>query len=533
MVGQEPVLVVGAGPVGMVSALLLARHGVPSLVLEAEPRRTAVGSRSICVQRDVLDILERVGLGAAVADVGVTWTRGRTYFRDRQVLEITFPDVGDSAFPPFVNTPQSVVELLLEQRVEQEPLIEVWRGQEVTGVRQDDDSVAVSTVDGDVRGTHLIGADGQRSAVRTALGLPFDGVSFRDKFLIADIRVDLGFSVPERRFYFDPPWNPGRQVLLHPQPQGVYRIDWQVPDDFDLDAEQRGGGLDRRIRAIVGDAEYETVWLSVYRFHQRRVPHMRVGRVLLAGDAAHVMSPFGARGLNSGICDADNAAWKIALDRAGRSGPVLLESYDHERGAAAEENLRVTGDTMRFLVPQTDADRERRVDVLTRAVDDPDARVEIDSGRLAEPFWYLDSPITTPRESGAAPPNAPGLFYLDNPGFPREPGVARPPVPGVLCPDGRLTWGMRLRELVGPRFVVLSYWCPWQPADQWERDLVGQPVQLVEKEDDQLITDLRVRPRSLMIVRPDGYIAAIIQEPPGQPIAPLVTAALRRATGWV
>ncbi|HEX2131499.1 MAG TPA: FAD-dependent monooxygenase [Actinophytocola sp.] len=508
-------IIAGAGPVGMVAALLLARHGVRSVVLEAQPRRVAVGSRSICVQRDVLDILERVGLGARVAEVGVTWTRGRTYYRDRQVLEITFPDSGDSAFPPFVNTPQSVVELLAEERIAQEPLVELWWGQEVTAVAQDADGVTVSTVDGDVRGSHLIGADGQRSAVRATLGLPFDGVSFPDKFLIADIRADLGFGVPERRFYFDPPWNPGRQVLLHPQPQGVHRIDWQVPDDFDLAAERANGGLDRRVRAVVGDVDYDIVWLSVYRFHQRRVPRMRVGRVLLAGDAAHVMSPFGARGLNSGIADADNAVWKIALDRTGAGGPLLLESYDDERGAAAEENLRVTGDTMRFLLPATDADRAHRLDVLTRAVEDETARAEIDSGRLAEPFWYLDSPLTT------------GDRLVR---FPDGPGVARPPVAGVLCPDGRLPWGMRLRELVGPRFVVLTHWCPWRPADRWEHELVGQPVPL-DEEDTELVTALRLRPRSVVVVRPDGHIAAVLHEPEHAPIGPLVTEALRRATG--
>jgi len=477
---SEPVLVVGAGPVGMVTALLLARHGVHSVVLEAESARVAVGSRSICVQRDVLDILERVGLGAAVADVGVTWTRGRTYFREHQVHEITFPETGDSAFPPFVNTPQSIVELLLEQRVAEEPLIELWRGQEVTGVTQDDDGVVASTVDGPVRGTHLVAADGQRSAVREALGLPFDGMSFPDKFLIADIRADLGFAAPERRFYFDPPWNPGRQVLLHPQPGGVWRIDWQVPEDFDLDVERKNGGLDRRIRAVVGDAGHETVWVSLYRFHQRRAPRMRVGRVLLAGDAAHVMSPFGARGLNSGICDADNAAWKIALDRAGQGGPGLLESYDEERGAAADENLRVTGDTMRFLVPRTEAERAHRLDVLTRAVADEAARDEIDSGRLAEPYDYVDSSLTT---------TDPLVRY------PREPGTPRTPRVGGPCPDARLTWGMRLRELVGPRFVVLTHWCPWRPADRWEHELVGQPVRLEDEDDDLLATALRLTPR--------------------------------------
>ncbi|MGH3762731.1 FAD-dependent monooxygenase [Actinophytocola sp.] len=514
---MDPVLIAGAGPVGMTAALLLARHGVPSVLLEAQTERTAEGSRSICVQRDVLDILERVGLGAQVADMGVTWIRGRTYYREHQVLEITFPEVGDSAFPPFVNTPQSVMELLLEQRVYEEPLADLRWDHEVTGVEQDADGVTVTTPKGTVRGTHLIAADGARSATRSLLGLPFEGVSFPDKFLIADVRAELGFSVPERRFFFDPEWNPGRQVLLHPQPGGVWRIDWQVPDDFDLAAERDSGGLDKRIRAVVGDKDYDIVWLSVYRFHQRRVPRMRVGRALLAGDAAHAMSPFGARGLNSGICDADNVAWKIALDRAGRAGPGLLESYDIERGAAAAENLRVTGDTMRFLVPQNDKERAHRVDVLSRSVDDPEARKEIDSGKLAEPYWYTDSPLTT------ADP-----FVRT----PAEPGVARPPVPGVLCPDARLDWGMRVRELVGPGFVVLTHWCPWRPADAWERALTRQPVPLDQEEDDFLVKALRLRPRSLVILRPDGHIAAIVTEPEAAPIGPLVTEALRRATGW-
>jgi 3-(3-hydroxy-phenyl)propionate hydroxylase len=504
------VLVAGAGPVGMVAALLLARSGVPSVVLEEQPERVPVGSRSICVQRDVLDILERAGLGAAVAEAGVTWTRGRTYFREHQVLETTFPDVGDSAFPPFVNTPQSIVELILEDRISVEPLVEVRRGARVVAVEQDDDGVTVSTSDSKVRGSHLVAADGQHSTVRESLGLPFPGTSYSDKFLIADIRAELDFEAPERRFFFDPAANPGRQVLLHPQPGGVWRIDWQVPADFDLERERADGGLDERIRAVVGKTDYEIMWLSVYRFHQRRAPRMRVGRVLLAGDAAHVMSPFGARGLNSGVCDADNAVWKIVLDRAGLGGPELLESYDVERGAAAEENLRVTGETMRFLVPRTDADRARRVDVLTRAVTDEDARAEIDSGRLAEPYRYVDSPLTTPRA------------YLP----------AGAPVPGALCPDARLDHGARLRELVGPRFVVLTHWCHWQPADEWERALTGRPVPL-DHDDDLMVRALALNPRSVVVVRPDGHIAARLTEPkpPGQ-IAPKVTEALRRATGW-
>ncbi|HEU5471562.1 MAG TPA: FAD-dependent monooxygenase [Actinophytocola sp.] len=501
-----PVLVVGAGPVGLAAALLLARHRVPSVLLEAAPHRQTIGSRSICVQRDVLDILDRVGAGRSIVDAGVTWYTGRIYFREHEVATITFPRTGAGEYPPFVNISQTDVELLLERRVLAEPLVDLRYGHRVTGIEQAATGVRLhtSTVDGprSFAGTHCVAADGARSTVRALLGLPFPGHSFDDQFLITDIRARLDFPVPERRFYFDPPANPGRQVLLHPQPDSVWRIDWQVPDGFDLDTDRAAGGLERRVRAIVGAAGYEPVWLSVYRFHQRRVPAMVCGRVLLAGDAAHVMSPFGARGMNSGIADAENAAWKIAVHRAGEAGPALLDSYDHERGAAAAENLRVTGRTMRFLVPRTEAERAHRTAVLERSVHDPAARAEIDSGKLSEPFWYLDSPLTTPADP------------VELAGFPTAPGVARPPLPGVLCPDLPCSGGARLRSVLGTGFTVLA----------GSRAGVGGVAV-----PDEVARALRFGPHGAALVRPDGYLAAVLA---GDDLPAGLAAARRRACGW-
>ena len=391
----------------------------------------------------------------------------------------------------------------LGERVAAEPLVDVRFGHRVIGLDQDDTGVEVRVETPDridtMSGPYLLGCDGGGSTTRKLLGLSFDGHSYAEQFLIADIRAELPFPT-ERRFYFDPEWNPGRQVLVHPQPESIWRIDWQVPAEFDLDRERDTGRLDERIRRITGDAPYDIDWLSVYRFHQRVAESFRVGRVLLAGDSAHVYAPFGARGLNSGIQDAENAAWKLAFALMGWAGDELLESYQTERRAAALENLRVTDATMRFLAPHDDEQLARRRRLLDEAVADPGARRSVDSGKLAEPFWYIDSPLTTPAG--------------DTSGFPMGTGLARPPVPGVLCPDGpHRVEGRpaveRLRERFGDGLVVLVAGADPEPVRAAVQK-VGPPVEVDRLDDDGVLDALEARPGDAFIVRPDGHLAAIV-----------------------
>jgi 2-polyprenyl-6-methoxyphenol hydroxylase-like FAD-dependent oxidoreductase len=436
------IAVVGAGPIGMTLAGRLAQHGLSVILLEEHPAPTGEGSKALCMQRETLEIWDRLGIGERVGQRGIQWNVGRTYFRDRELFSVHLPGSGDDHFPPFVNISQTEVEELLRHRVGQLPNVEMRWGQRLTVLQQNGEAVRLTceTVNGPsiVTVAYAIGADGAHSSVRHLLGVAFPGHSHEDLFLICDIRATLPFP-RERRFFFDPPWNPGRQVLVHPQPDDLWRIDWQVPSGTDAEAERASGALDHRIRQVVGaTTPYELAWVTAYRFHQRMAPRFRVGRVLLAGDAAHLMSPFGARGLNSGAADAENLAWKLQLVLGGRAPEALLDSYDAERRAAAVENLAVTDASMRFMVPHGPLRRGARNAILRGSVRFAALRRLVNSGRLSQPFTYKDSPVVAPPHQDV-----------------------RLPVHGSVAPDARCSpLGpernvARLRDLIGPEFLVL------------------------------------------------------------------------------
>jgi 2-polyprenyl-6-methoxyphenol hydroxylase-like FAD-dependent oxidoreductase len=383
----ERVAVVGAGPVGLTAALELARFEIPTIVLEAKPALEPIGSRAIVLARHALATFLRLGC-EEIPRKGVVLSRARTYLGETELFTVEFPPARDDELPAFVNLQQTHTEQALLRQAKKTRLIEIRWDSAVRSVRQTDREVILG-----VRGrrgneklpaSFAIAADGAHSAVRKLIGVDFPGKSFRDRFLIADVRAELpGFPRDERRFFFDPPSNPGRQVLVHPQPDGEWRIDWQVSPETDVDAERESGALDGRIRALTGDAPYEVVWLTAYRFHQRLASRFRVGRVFLAGDAAHLMAPFGARGLNSGVQDASKLASTLAVVLTGAAPDSLLDSYESERRAAARENLRVTGATMRFMAPPSAAHRVWRNVILHGSLRVPRLRRFVNSGKLA------------------------------------------------------------------------------------------------------------------------------------------------------
>jgi 3-(3-hydroxy-phenyl)propionate hydroxylase len=417
---HHPVVIVGAGPVGLVAALDLAGKGHRVVVVDRK-QGLSDGSRAICWSKRTLEIMDRLGLGQALVDKGVTWKTGKVFFGARQVYAFDLlPEEGHRR-PAFINLQQYYFEHRCIEAAAATGLIDMRWGEEVTGLEQTAEGVllTLATPEGSCRllADWVIAADGARSTVRSLMGLSFGGRTFHDQFLICDIRMKVERPV-ERWFWFDPPFNPGFSALLHKQADNVWRLDFQVGDAADREVEVKPENAARRVRAMLGEeVEFAFEWISLYRFQSRRLARFRHGRVLFAGDAAHQMSPFGARGGNSGVQDADNLVWKLDLVLRGLAPEALLESYDVERVEAAEENLTITSRTADFISPKSRASRALRDATLALAETEPFARRLINSGRLSTPARYDRSPLNGPDgfAAGEAPALCPGAAALDAP----------------------------------------------------------------------------------------------------------------------
>ncbi|HKT64968.1 MAG TPA: FAD-dependent oxidoreductase [Burkholderia sp.] len=401
----HPVIVVGAGPVGLSAAIDLAQQGVPVVLLDDDDT-LSTGSRAICFAKRTLEIFDRLGCGERFVDKGVSWHVGKVFLQDEQLYAFDLLPEEGHARPAFINLQQYYVEGYLAERAFELPNLEIRWKHKVTGVAQSADHAAltVETPEGidTLRAQYVIAADGSRSPMRAAMGLESRGRTFKDRFLIADVKMKAEFPT-ERWFWFDPPFHRNQSVLLHRQPDNVWRIDFQLGWDADPVAEKQPERVIPRVRALLGaDVEFELEWVSVYTFRCQRMDTFRHGRVLFAGDSAHGVSPFGARGANSGVQDADNLAWKLKLVLDGRSDDRLLDTYASEREFAADENIRNSTRSTDFITPKSAVSRVFRDATLKLARDCEFARKLVNSGRLSVPAVLADSPLNTPDRNGDA-----------------------------------------------------------------------------------------------------------------------------------
>ncbi|MFI8221493.1 FAD-dependent monooxygenase [Streptomyces sp. NPDC085932] len=395
---DSPVIVVGAGPVGMATGLLLAKQGVPSVILERRTTPSCDQSRAVTVQRDILALYDRLGFVDEVLAEGAGWSVGRTFVGDRELMQLQFPTHGQEVYPAFVNFPQFRTEQILHSAAEATGLVHFRHGHVFQALEQRHDHVElrVATPDG-TQQTHtaryVVAADGLGSWVRKQLGIAFHGWRSSGRFLVCDFAAELPFA-RERRLWFGPSFYAGGIVLMHSIGHNLWRIDWQIDPGAEESQYLDPQRLGQLLHDAVGDHAVQVLRANTYTFQQRRAERFRSGRVFLAGDAAHVVSPFGARGMNSGMEDAENLAWKLAYVLSGRADERLLDSYHEERSAAAAHHVAVTGATMNFMTPPTREGLARRDAILQAAATDRASLARVDSGKLYEPFPYHDSPLT-------------------------------------------------------------------------------------------------------------------------------------------
>ena len=480
---DAPVAICGAGPIGLAAAIDLAQHGVRSVVLD-DNDVVSVGSRAICWAKRTLEIFDRLGVGERMLEKGVTWKVGRLYDGAHEIWRFDLLPEPGHRMPAFINLQQYYVEQYLIERCGDFPnLIDLRWKNRVASIEQDAGAVrlTVETPDGSygLSPLYALACDGANSTIRAQLGLSFSGHSFEERFLIADVEMEADFP-NERWFWFRPAFHGGQTALLHKQPDNIYRIDLQLGADADSEEEKKPEHVLPRIGKAVGGRPFELDWVSVYTFRCARLDRFVHGRVIFAGDSAHVVSPFGARGGNGGIHDVDNLCWKLAAVLRGDADAILLESYDEERTHGADENILNSARATSFMSPPDANAMLFRNEVLRLAVEHPFARRLINSGRLSVPCDLRGKALVTP---------------------PRD---DLPLQPGDPCPDAILPDGSSLLRRLGGRFVILDL--AGTAPD------VGIPVVRVEPDG---FAGARYG-RGVYLIRPDQHVAAAWNSPSGE-----------------
>jgi 3-(3-hydroxy-phenyl)propionate hydroxylase len=487
---RRTVVISGAGPVGLATALDLGRRGVPVVVLD-DHEGPGLGSRALCFAKRTLEICDRLGAVQPMLRKGVQWNVGKVFHDDRMLYEFNLLPEGGHALPAFINLQQPWFEHFLHDAIEDArkkgASIEIRGKNRVDGVTPASDHVVldIMTPDGPYKlaADWLIACDGARSPIRNMLGLGFEGRAFEDNFLIADVKMKADFPT-ERWFWFEPHFKSGDSALLHKQPDDIWRIDFQLGWNIDRAKELEPARIRARVDAMLGpNVPYELDWCSIYTFQCRRMEKFRHGRVLFAGDAAHQVSPFGARGANSGIQDADNLAWKLALVLAGTAPESLLDSYDQERVHGADENILNSTRATDFITPKSAISKLFRNAVLQLAESVPFARTVVNSGRLSLPCTYDGSALNGPDVEGMPPRSR----------------------PGSPCPDAPVQNGWLLNTL-GDGFTLIAIDAD-APETLTAHDLIVRTLKLnaTDALRDRYLGSAR---SAIYLIRPDQHVVA-------------------------